>query len=232
MLSAPKALFCSFALLNLLVSNNVTLSNDLTPSSRDVSVFPRHLSELKPNSSTMHSSKKGETQYPDRSIFSVSLFTEHSDNAALLSELKRKEHSFHECSYSDRYVSKEDMAALLDGFEKLYLIEHARTLDRLSKALCDLAEKYGMSDRYKRQLWKECKQNIESELRIKKDSYKTQYNSFVMSHSKRSCAFIRFYKKYVKAWHNALIEMERKWNRNFTEGTRKYTTPLPKPRTA
>ncbi|VUZ94141.1 Plasmodium exported protein (PHIST), unknown function [Plasmodium vivax] len=221
MLSAPRAVFCLFTLLNVVLLNNVSLSNDLALSSSAVSGFPRHLSEVKKNSNNNNSSKNKKTRKLNSDFLADNLFPKHADNAALLSSLSRKEYLIREKPNYGQ-VSNREMVALLNGFDRLYVIEHARMLKGLSNTLNDLSTKYRMPDKEIKELWKECKNSIESEHNKKMDSFKKSYNSFVMSNSELASAFINFYKYYVRTLYKGLQKSEKKWKKKITERASKY----------
>ncbi|KNA01129.1 RAD protein (Pv-fam-e) [Plasmodium vivax North Korean] len=147
--------------------------------------------------------------------------SEYSDNAALLAELSEREYVLFNIPTNED-IDNRGMVALLNGFDKLYAIEHARTLKGLSNTLNDLSTKYRMPDKEIKELWKECKQDIEYEHNKKMDSFKNSYNSFVMSSSKNVSAFRSFYRKYVRAWNKGLQKSEKKWNKIFAQRASKY----------
>ncbi|VUZ94143.1 Plasmodium exported protein (PHIST), unknown function [Plasmodium vivax] len=227
MLSAPRAVFCLFTLLNVVLLNNFTLSNDHVVSSPAVSGFPRHLSEVKKNSNNNNSSKNKKTRKLNSDFLADFLFAEHSDNAALLAELREKEFLVHN-KRNPGSINNREMVALLNGFDRLYVIEHARMLKGLSNTLNDLSTKYRMPDKEIKELWKECKNSIESEHNKKMDSHKPRYNSLVMSCSASVADFGDFYKYYVKSWNKALKKSEKKWKKKITERVSKYGVASPK----
>ncbi|SCO65978.1 RAD protein (Pv-fam-e) [Plasmodium vivax] len=221
MLSAPRAVFCLFTLLNIVVLNNVTPSSDQALSSPDVRAFPRHLSEMMNDSYNNDLSENKRTRQLYNDFLADNLFPKHADNAALLSSLSRKEYLIREKPNYGQ-VSNREMVALLNGFDRLYVIEHARMLKGLSNTLNDLSTKYRMPDKEIKELWKECKNSIESEHNKKMDSHKPRYNSLVMSCSASVADFGEFYKYYVKSWNKALKKSEKKWNKIFIERAKNY----------
>ncbi|CAG9479919.1 unnamed protein product [Plasmodium vivax] len=228
MFSTPKALFCLYTLLNVVLLNNVPLSNDLTLSSPAVSAFPRHLSEVKKNSSSSDSSDNKLTRKLYDGTLANSLFTEHSDNAALLSELSKKEYLVHKNQTLRENVSNKDMVSLLDGFNKLYAIEHERMMNRLSEKLSELQTKCKIPAYVAGELLKECKRSIESEHNTIMNSYKNSYNSYVMSYTSSASSFASFYMRYVRAWNKGLKKSEEKWNKIFEEKANTYKAATPK----
>ncbi|EDL45338.1 RAD protein (Pv-fam-e) [Plasmodium vivax] len=227
MLSAPRAVFCLFTLLNVVLLNNFTLSNDHVVSSPAVSGFPRHLSEIKKNSNNNDSSKNKRTRERYKELLADSLFTEHSDNAALLAELSEKEFLVHN-KRNRGSINNREMVALLNGFDRLYVIEHARMLKGLSNTLNDLSTKYKIPAKEAGDLWKECKNSIESEHNKKMDSHKPRYNSLVMSCSASVADFGDFYKYYVRTLYKGLKKSEKKWKKKITERVSKYGVASPK----
>ncbi|CAG9479922.1 unnamed protein product [Plasmodium vivax] len=221
MLSAPRAVFCLFTLLNIVVLNNVTPSSDQALSSPDVRAFPRHLSEMMNDSYNNDLSENKRTRQLYNDFLADNLFPKHADNAALLSSLSRKEYLIREKPNYGQ-VSNREMVNLLDGYNKLYVLEHARMMKRLSNTLNGLSKKYKIPEKETRKLWNECKRSIESKLNRKMDSHKPRYNSLVMSCSASVADFGDFYKYYVTSWNKALKKSEKKWNKIFIERAKNY----------